>query len=257
MNINRNTWLRPFTEDGAPAWACPKCKSGRLRLDRKSLTNRETPASIAAQKDPGFDPDWICGVFACVFRCDDNDCGEPIALAGEYRVDHFEVFDNDDQIDEGYRDSFYPQFFSTAPDIFPVSSRVPQEVAFQIRKAFAMFWFDQSSSANRIRAALELMLTHKKVKRFAINRRRKRRRLSLNERIILFADSNPEFGESLMAIKWIGNAGSHVKQIAKEDLLDVFEILHNMFEELYDKKSKRLQRLKREINKKRGPRSKS
>lgn len=61
-----------------------------------------------------------------------------------------------------------------------------------------------------------------------------------------------------MAIKWIGNSGSHdTNEITHSDLLDGFDLLENTVESLYDKDKYRIAKLAEAINKRRKPISKS
>ncbi|TLX23535.1 DUF4145 domain-containing protein [Chryseobacterium indologenes] len=57
-----------------------------------------------------------------------------------------------------------------------------------------------------------------------------------------------------MAIKWIGNYGSHSSDtISKDDLLDSYEILEHVTENLYGKQLQRIERISKIINKKKKP----
>ena len=56
-----------------------------------------------------------------------------------------------------------------------------------------------------------------------------------------------------MAIKWIGNIGSHsTENLKKEDCLDAFEMLEHVLYKLYQIEAKKLTSLKNIINKRKG-----
>ena len=63
-----------------------------------------------------------------------------------------------------------------------------------------------------------------------------------------------EVAEHLLAIKWIGNSGSHVGELSQKDLLDGFELVEYALEKLYSKNEERLNQMTKEINKRKGPR---
>jgi hypothetical protein len=82
----------------------------------------------------------------------------------------------------------------------------------------------------------------------------KRKEYKLHNRIELFKTSNPEEADSLMAIKWIGNSGSHKSDVlTKDDILDGFEILDHVTTKLYETESKKIKKLREQINKRRKP----
>jgi hypothetical protein len=55
-----------------------------------------------------------------------------------------------------------------------------------------------------------------------------------------------------MAIKWIGNKGSHLGGIEKNDLLDAYELLEYSLNKLYNDPSKRLDKIAKRIIKRKG-----
>jgi hypothetical protein len=60
-----------------------------------------------------------------------------------------------------------------------------------------------------------------------------RRAIPLDHRIKAYGEQNPEVAHHLMAIKWIGNAGSHGDGISRESVLDALEIIEGVFEDVY------------------------
>jgi len=43
----------------------------------------------------------------------------------------------------------------------------------------------------------------------------------------------PEIAIKLLALKWLGNKGSHTENMSKNDVLDAYEILDSVLDELY------------------------
>lgn len=83
-----------------------------------------------------------------------------------------------------------------------------------------------------------------------------RKPLLLHARIQLLAQKQPELANFIMAVKWIGNAGSHASSIARDDALDGFKILDHVLTKVFVSDDEDIKRLQKKINKKKGPISK-
>lgn len=77
--------------------------------------------------------------------------------------------------------------------------------------------------------------------------------MSLHSRIALYEQQNKAIATRLFAIKWLGNAGSHPGEITKDDVLDAYEILESILDQLYVQHEKRIDRMVSKVNKKKGP----
>ena len=104
-------------------------------------------------------------------------------------------------------------------------------------------------------------MDHLKVKKSRKTKKGKLERLSLHARIELFANKNPkknpnknaDVGEKLLAIKWLGNTGSHSDTLKHEDVLDAFELFSHALDEIFEETSVRLKKLSSSINRNKGP----
>jgi hypothetical protein len=87
-----------------------------------------------------------------------------------------------------------------------------------------------------------VLLTEQGVRRTTISKRRKREALSLHSRILEYRAKRPDVAELLLAVKWLGNAGSHpgTGTVSQEDLLDGFEMLEQVLDEVYRRTRARL-----------------
>ncbi len=95
--------------------------------------------------------------------------------------------------------------------------------------------------AQRIRKWVKKANTNKEIK------------LSLHRRIAEFKIKQPEIGEHIEAIKWIGNAGTHTSPLKLKDIILGFELLEYCLNSLYNNRSKEFLSISKKINKKRGP----
>lgn len=250
--INRTIWTQPFSESHNPAWPCPACDHGTLRLLADSLKFKQSRQSRELQEEEYSEIEWITGRYSCLFQCRMSNCREIVTSAGRFHVTEFYAPDGTPELVEG----FSPEFLAPALPMFRIPDATPDDVREEIQRAFQLFWTDKAASANRIRSALELLLTHKKVKRFKINKRNKREALSLHARIELFRQQEPDIADSLLAVKWLGNAGSHgTSAVTADDIFDGLDLLQHAFEELYDNRTRQLSAIRKQINKRKGPRT--
>jgi hypothetical protein len=105
----------------------------------------------------------------------------------------------------------------------------------------------------KIRTIVEQVLDDLKIAKYNIIKG-KRNIYKLHKRIELLKDANPEISDSLMAVKWIGNSGSHANsKVTKDDAIDGFKILEFTLNRIYDKSHKQILKLARSINLRRKP----
>ncbi len=245
MSIDRKVWLQTFDGIIFPPWPCPTCGRGHLELTENSYS--EDQAVDLAQSgqfgDSGIKSSY--GVFTAHLHCMNQVCNEKAITCGTYSSSSsLEKMVPKNKI-------FELQFLHPSPYIFPIPNACPEIIASEVRRAFSLFWFDANSSGNRIRVSIELLLDHLRVKK-RTKGNHKYHLLSLNDRIIEFHPTNPDIGEKLLAIKWIGNYGSHTQKISKENLLDDFELIQYVLEEIFGQSRKKLSAKARAINRRKG-----
>lgn len=87
-----------------------------------------------------------------------------------------------------------------------------------------------------------------------MNKRGKRETLSLHARIEKFKTKDAEAANYLLAIKWLGNAGSHsgLDNVDDDDLLGGFELIEHVIERLYVRQEARLKQIAKGLNHRKG-----
>lgn len=249
MPINKDHWRRTFWK--IPSWLCPRCQAGSLNLDDDSLKISEPKWSSDAHSHEAWDPDWITERFTCLLTCSNRDCGEVVALSG--RTYHEEDHDWEQQTMHWSR-TFGPRALTPAPPIFAIPQECPEAIGNELRTAFGLYWSDAPSSANRLRVAVEILLNDQKIPKTVVNKKSKRESLSLHARIEKFRAKDAASAEYLLAIKWLGNAGSHsgLDSIEDEDLLGGFELIEHLIERIYVRREARLNKIAKGLNKRKG-----
>lgn len=145
---------------------------------------------------------------------------------------------------------------------------IPEKIRTQLDLAFSQFYYDESSSANRVRNAIEIILDEigaakskfitknskcpiRAEKCSLHNQDLRRTRISfesLHARIEHYKKKNKEVSRLMLAIKIIGNEGSHNgNSVSKEDLLKAFMIMETILDILYTKAHKIANKIAEEI----------
>ncbi len=231
-------------------WDCPACHHATLELSLKTLMRVETKKSKLRHEDPRWDRDWEESQFSCFLVC--KTCQQEVTVAGEVKVEAGP--DDKEPYSTKYEDHYIPRFVSPAPRIINIPKATPSELQKELQKSFQLYWLDVESCANRIRSCIEILLDHQQIKKTMINSKRKRVRLSLHSRIEEFKKKSATQANLLMAIKWLGNAGSHMLAITRNDILDAYEMMEHLLAEIYDHPAKKLAKLAKQINQSKRPR---
>ncbi len=242
MEIDRKTWTESFPKAEFPPWPCPGCAHGTLIVDMESFITGETAESISCD---GFFEES----FACHMKCTYPECKGRVVVCGA----SFPMVLNDSVEGIMNVDFCRPTYIYPTPHIFPIPSKCPENITGEVIKAFSLYWCDTNAAGNRVRACIELLMDHLKIKKRRLTKIRKYCSISLHDRILDFHPQNPDIGEQLLAIKWIGNTGSHSSDLTKDDLIDDFEMLQFVLDDIFELKRKRLKAMAKGINKNKGP----
>jgi hypothetical protein len=250
MPINRNMWVsHSISAYGVPEWPCPNCNLPALELVKDTFQTIMDRATYNFPDDE-FDPELATGRFVCLIRC--PRCHESCAVSGN--------FSNEiDPSDGNYVQCGTPRSITPPPAMISIPKVCPKAVRVEVVAAFSLYWIDLAACLNRIRNARELVLDNLKVPKSTVDRARgKKRRLTLHDRIVKLEQRRPklkEICERMMAVKHLGNAGSHPGvQVVADDVFDGFDILERVLEDMYSERPGELARAVKQINQRKGPR---
>jgi hypothetical protein len=254
--IDKKYWVDfRLSEKRIPQINCPTCKKGILeKMD--DFIQHKTKHFIEASKYDTFEPESdVEYKFTGFLKCSEKECEEIIALTGTVICDVEEY-----QYDEGtdthyptYMEIFVPEFFTPNLEIFPLLEVYPTQVSSALKKSFKLFFCDIEASANKIRTAVELLLDKLRIKKYTPS---KKTPISLHKRLLEYQTKNKELADFLMAIKFIGNSGSHSKKsLKRSDLIDAYNLIKRVLDKLYDNSDEDLKKIARKINRRRKPMS--
>lgn len=251
--MDRRALKIPFTRESTPDWLCPRCKKGFLQFVEGTLHVEERKNSKDAHTHEAWDPDWIEYIYSGLLRCGNDACKECVANSGIGGVGIDYEIGEDGQPEQTWEDFFTPKYFEPPLHLINIPEKCPESVANPLNESFRLFFCSPSAASNNVRIALEALLTELGVKRFNV-KNGKRIFLNLHSRISLLPSKYSELGDLLLAIKWLGNAGSHANsQVSIDDVMDAYELVDHVLQELYTQKAKKAKALAKQINKKKGP----
>lgn len=171
--------------------------------------------------------------------CVNPACREVVYVVGRQTV---ELSQDPYQEQADYDEVIYPLFFLPAPPIISLPAKCALEVASQVELAFSLYWSDLDAAGTRLRIAVERLLDSTGVEA----------RPTLHNRIELYKKKEPELGDCLLAIKWLANEATHETGLLAYDVLDGFEILEHVLEQIYDPRTKKISRKVVDINQRKG-----
>jgi hypothetical protein len=256
MAIDKEYWKKlSLSERNLPEIVCPTCCKGHLHYKKDHLVKKETKVSEADRRNDDWEPFWIRYNFSALLKCNNLKCGEAVTCLGDGRVEEDMLYDEvKDYWESIYYDIFYPVYFYSSLHIISISESYHKELADKLIDSFSHFFSDLTSCANKIRGCIEILMDKLNINKTKIVSG-KRKDLTLHARILLYKTQNPAVADYLLAIKWIGNFGSHLEDLTKDDILDAYQILDFSLRKIYDKETKEIIKLSKEINKRKAPRS--
>lgn len=248
---NPNYLLKSHTEQGFPPLPCPVC-SRPMTIKADSIVSYGTAESRHLWDVGAIAPFECESVFSLFLECKNSECHEKVAVSGKElqqcinsRVSAYETV------------SVY-KILNCLPAIylFPLPEACEEEVERHMVQSFSHFWNDPSAAGNSLRCAIEALMDFLKIRQKRRTQKGKIQRLTLHDRIEEWKKKNlknEELSNFLLAIKWIGNAGSHKTTLSKKDLIDAYELAEHVFSEVFDNRTKSLMKLAKLVNQKKGP----
>ena len=250
--MDLNIWTkRYFDINSKIEWPCPNCNSNSLELVKEKLNSEETALSKKHRKDNDeWEVEYIQLVFNGQLEC--KSCKETVYFTGKGNPEQSGYYDVEmGEYYEQYTNTFTPTFFQPSIKLFQTPINCSDELKNEIKNSFKLFWCDLPSCANKIRVSLEILMNEQKVKRFEI-RGGKRQPIFLHKRIEIY--NHPEIKDLLLAIKWIGNTGSHIGNIERIDILEAYRLLEYSLNKIYNDETIELKKITKEIIKRKGTR---
>lgn len=244
MTVDRKLWEESFTNE-LPHWSCPTCQKGYLALLPDKFLNVETGPSKSAHDHEAWEPEWTQTRFVGLLECSMPACKELVAVSGSGSISIVQI-----SYDECMTDTHY-EVECLRPTPVPISypHNTPEQVTTFIREASSLLWQSANASANKIRQAVESIMDNQNIDKKTASGKD----ISLHHRIKNFSELHKENGDFLLAIKWLGNSGSHADGISRNEVLDAFDMIEFVLESLYGNTKAQLLEKVAAVNAVKGP----
>lgn len=230
--------------DHIPPWHCPSC-NGLLRVkaldaieEENAITRYERIMNV--QRSHNIRTSRHVTLLTCEI------CFEPVLLVGTTQWFNVDATMKE-FVREDVRQLTISHFEPTLP-VFSVPTGCPETVKEALYESFSVYWKSPSSAANAMRIALERLMDALGVSAAS----GEGRPLPLHHRIDEYNQTSPEIGEFLLAVKWVGNQGSHGESIQHHAVLEAYEMLQHSLDKLYGTRISELTERAKTINRDRG-----
>lgn len=223
-------------EDELLKWPCPTCCNDFMTADPEKIfihpssVEKTFPYENRIQEGkkefvikPGpkqfFSVNLVCDA-----------CFEPAVIYGLIS-EEMDIVAKETEDREEFENLFNVEGISLSLLPINVIIGTPPPVLFFIQCAAKHMFGDIPACANYLRKAAEAIMEERGIKG-----------ANLHQKIEWFKQQQQEEGELLMAVKWIGNDGSHLNEkLTKIDIIEAFEALEEVLNGLYN--TRREQRL--------------
>jgi uncharacterized protein DUF4145 len=240
-----------FPENQFPSILCGVCQDAYLALEKVSTI--EHTASIEARASEDWDPEWISGLHISKMKCGNPKCKSIATTTGEYKMVFDVVIDEEGRPQQTYSKELKINYVTpSSPLILKLKEHdYPVAVTQLIEEASSIALVSPGAAANRIRTAIDELLNVQKVIKLRTTKKG-RERISTHERIKIFNIKNTAVSDILLAVKWIGNSGTHGDSITLTEILDGAELFAHALDRLYNKKHITLANKAKKINARKG-----
>lgn len=245
--MNRKVWdKKEFEGKSFSKFICPRCFEGTLIAKEK--ISKITKNGLDLEKH-GY-PYGIENYFSGFLECNNSNCGDIVSVSGILQTDIQHGYQlPDGEWREVRLNNYIPKFFIPNLRMFNLNDdNIPKTIKNQIDSSFSLYFIDETACANKIRTSIELILDDLKAPKKKKDKFNKLVPLkTLNARIENYKKNKPQLCILLLALKIVGNEGSHATKIKNEDLLDAYEILEEVIDKLYIKKRYRIMKIANKI----------
>lgn len=221
-----------------------------LKLDSDSLKHAYSGESSRAADAEWFGAEHVDFRFTCLMKCENTNCKEVSVACGRGDLEEHP----DERMENiTYEQAFYPTYFKPSPILIVIPVRCPAPVREELCAAFVGSWGEFATAANRIRVAVEKLLDALKIPKTIKNKAGKRLPITLHARIQSLPTKHEAVKTSLLAIKWLGNYGSHETDMSRDSIFDALDIFETVLTALFSEHPRRIERLVAAVNKHKGP----
>ncbi|HEM7567105.1 TPA: DUF4145 domain-containing protein [Serratia marcescens] len=218
-----------FNQDLDVDWPCPSCHQKTLQIIKDTFIVKNTAeTNRLLQSCEYFEYEWDSTVFVCIAKCMRPQCQEVVACSGVGGTEM--AYDEEGPHLEGY---YQPKNFSPTLHPFLITEQCEMDIKAPLIASFSVYFNEPGSAANLIRIAVERLLTVVGIP----SKDNNNGYIKLHHRIEMLKGKYAPYKDHLMAIKFLGNAGSHTyDEVTTTDIEDAFEIMDYVINNLFSEK---------------------
>lgn len=218
-----------FSIDSLTKFRCPECNIGLLQARKENIVDfKHKKHNELSLPDYDHENDF-CGFL----QCNNSTCHEKIVVAGKILLEG--ITTEKSKIVKKYS----PLHFSRPPHVIEILPEYPEEIKKILLDSFSLFWLDKAACVNKIRICIEDILDA-----FNVEKINSKGKFTVSDRI---AGNNDDLRAALLAMKWIGNEGSH-SVINVYNLLDAYAVINSLLKELFKNRKQVIDKLSAEID---------
>lgn len=234
-----------FFKDMQVEWPCPECGQKTLEIIQETFFVNDTHDTNKHSREDWFEPEMHRAIFSCTARCSRRQCGEIVACSGDSGWERRGWDEPEDG--EEYYQWFHPKTFFPSLHPFELPAKCPEEITDPLLASFSIFLMQPSAAANLIRISVERMLTAMGVP----EHKKTGWRIGLKERLEKLPEIYAAYSGQLMAIKFLGDAGSHdYDKVKLKDIEDAFEIMDHVVNDLFSGRKESIEILTKRLSEK-------
>lgn len=228
---------------------CPYCAKSKLapqrNADHKLAMINGLSSEHRKYHETAIDGDETeVHTFALALECTNHECRMVTIVVG--RLDAYPHYSAD--LRREYDTTATPRFFYPPVHLVPVPSYIPKSIRGELQRSYALYFADPASAANPLRSAVECFMDITNT-----IKERDGQLLSLHKRLKEFKKVNADIAELLVAVKWLGNDGSHYEpRLTHDDLLKAYEVFMHAMGKWFDNLESRVKGHASRISKGRG-----
>jgi len=216
-------------------WGCPTCHQGILKYKDENFSYKEDSDYHINGDERWYQiPNDIKFRYILLLKCTNPSCQESVVNVGEYNIEKYQDYNEDREIIDFEKHWFFPKYFYPPLHIFQIPESTPTEIKKTIIESFSLYFANSFAATNQIRLALEILMTELGVERTYKNTKGEDVFFSLDRRIKKLDEKYSEIKDKCLAIKWLGNSGSHGdNNMTFNDVLNGYDLLLYILNILY------------------------
>lgn len=215
--------LTHFSQDRCPNWVCPSCSATSLAILPGTFHSSSQSKSLDTLTGCDGESEDIQQVFICLLGCERSSCMAVVAASGTGYVCETPG-EAREQGERAFFELYQVRSFTPPLTAFNIPGQCPANVAQSLTYSFSLFLCAPGAAANAIRIALEELMDA-----LGVTEQR-----SLHRRIASLPQQYRDYHDALMAIKFLGNAGSHeLDRVTATDIEQAYTIIEFVLRKIY------------------------